>query len=102
VAQGRVTVLGVELVLTSVTAVIVAVIGVWQARAGRSLREVRDQVANTHTTVSLRDDIDHVKRSVQATEVKLADLGGRFDGLHELVRSQGHQLGELRADLHKN
>ena len=89
-----------EVVVLTLTPILVAGIGVLQARAGRSVKLVREQVQNSHAgQPSLREDIDGLKAAVTATDVRLASLCGRFDGLHELVRSQGHQLGELRADL---
>lgn len=85
----------IELVITSATAVVVAIVGVWQARAGRSLKEVRNQVANNHGAASLREDLDAVKVAVTRLDATIA-------GLHELVRSQGHQIGEIRADLRED
>jgi hypothetical protein len=83
--------------------VVVAVIGVWAPRADRKrtslLREVRNQVANNHSPVSLRDDLDEVKGDIATLNTGVARLEAQLTGLHENVRSQGHQLGEIRADL---
>ncbi|MDR2372915.1 MAG: hypothetical protein LBD77_02175 [Bifidobacteriaceae bacterium] len=94
-----------DTIATSLTLIVCALIGVWQAFAGRGLREVKNQVANRHGGANLRADIDCLKVATGKLETKVDGLDQKLDahlaGLRDLVHSQGHQIGEIRADLRK-
>lgn len=61
-----------------------------QRRSNRDLGDVKDQVQNSHTT-NLRDDIDGMKRSVEA----LVDIPRDIRGIREDI---GGMRGELREE----
>jgi peptidoglycan hydrolase CwlO-like protein len=94
-----------EAVVAALTPFVLGALGILQARAGRTVKEVqvevsavRGQVTNEHGT-NLRDDLDKVHASVHALDSKVSALSATQEGMETLIRSQGHQIGELRSDV---
>jgi hypothetical protein len=89
-----------EIILGFVGLVLVALIGVLQAYVGREVKAVRGQVLNSHSPdLNLRDQIDTLEKGLIQVKTMQDGFTEQMKYQGELIRSQGHQIGEIRDDL---
>lgn len=85
------TLLAVAAVVTAVGTILAAR---WAYLSRQHAKGAEDQVANDHKS-NLRDDIDDMRDVVQELALSMARVAGVVD----TVRSQGHQIGEIKRDI---
>lgn len=100
---------GVGLAIAAVISAIGAILAArWSYLSRNHAKGAEDQVANDHSS-NLREDLDQVSATLTTQGEALSDVSrqiqgvalgvARIEDLAALIRSQGHQIGEIRGDL---
>lgn len=86
---------GVILAIVALITAVGSILGArWAYLSRQHAKGAEDQVANDHKS-NLRDDIDDMREALHELAINVA----RVAGVADAVRSQGHQIGEIKRDI---